>query len=129
MSLALKVKSLVFALASKPQVLENCPILGSRIAVAYFLNQNFVDRVKRIFEDLCFWRSPERFFEEDFFSENTCPCVLGLWPRAFLFLASRGPVLGKAVLGLGLFFVSLASSLVSSTPPLLITVNLLYGFM
>ena len=54
MSLALKVKCLVFALASKPQVLENCPILGSRIAVAYFLNQKFVDRVKRIFEDLCF---------------------------------------------------------------------------
>ena len=40
------------------------------------------------------------------------------WPRAFLSLASRGSVLGKAVLGLG-FFVSLASSIVSSTPPLI----------
>ena len=31
---------------------------------------------------------------------SLCPCP---WPRAFLFLASRGSVLGKAVLGLGLF--------------------------
>ena len=34
--------------------------------------------------------------------ENTCGCVLGPWPRAFLSLASRVSVLGKAVLGLGL---------------------------
>ena len=36
--------------------------------------------------------------------ENTCACVLGPWPwpRAFLSLASRGSVLGKAALGLGL---------------------------
>ena len=40
------------------------------------------------------------------------------WPRAFLSLASRVSVLGKAVLGF-VFFVSLASSLVSLTPPLL----------
>ena len=57
-----------------------------------------------------------------FFLESTCACVLGPWPspRAFLSLASRVSVLGKAVLGLGFFFVSLAlaSSLVSSTPPL-----------
>ena len=67
------------------------------------------------------WWLPEKlFFEDHFFLENTCGCVLGPWPRAFLFLASRGSVLGKAVLGLGLgfFFVSLASSHVSSTPPL-----------
>ena len=38
--------------------------------------------------------------------ENTCGCVLGPWPwpRAFLSLTSRGSVLGKAVLGLGLGF-------------------------
>ena len=38
--------------------------------------------------------------------ESTCACVLGPWPwpRAFLSLASRGSVLGKAVLGLGLGF-------------------------
>ena len=61
-----------------------------------------------------------------FFLESTCACVLGPWPwpRAFLSLASRVSLLGKAVLGLGLgfFFVSLAlaSSLVSSTPPLFV---------
>ena len=45
-------------------------------------------------------------FFEDLFLENTCGCVLGPWPwpRAFLSLASRGSVLGKAVLGLGLGF-------------------------
>ena len=39
-----------------------------------------------------------------FFLESTCACVLGPWPwpRAFLSLASRVSVLGKAVLGLGL---------------------------
>ena len=38
--------------------------------------------------------------------ENTCGCVLGPWPwpQAFLSLASRGSVLAKAVLGLGLGF-------------------------
>ena len=42
-----------------------------------------------------------------FFSESTCACVLGPWPwpRAFLSLASRVSVLGKAVLGLGFFCV------------------------
>ena len=37
-----------------------------------------------------------------FFLESTCACVLGPWPwpRAFLSLASRVSVLGKAVLGL-----------------------------
>ena len=51
------------------------------------------------------WRSPEKLFWRLFF-ENTCGCVLGPWPwpRVFLFLASRGSVLGKAVLGLGLGF-------------------------
>ena len=46
-------------------------------------------------------------FLKTFFLENTCCCVLGPWPwpRAFLSLASRGSVLGKAVLGLGFFCV------------------------
>ena len=39
-----------------------------------------------------------------YFLWRTLPrCVFGAWPRAFLILASRGSVLGKAVLGLGLF--------------------------
>ena len=96
MSLALNVKSLVFALASKPQVLENCPILGSRTAV--FFELKFCRSREKNFEDLCFWRSPENFSEEDFFFGEH----LRLSP---LPLASRGPVLGRAVLGLGLFCV------------------------
>ena len=52
------------------------------------------------------WRSPKKNFWRRFFFflENTCACVLGPWPwpRAFLSLASRSSVLGKAVLGLGL---------------------------
>ena len=52
------------------------------------------DRLKNFCEDLFF------------FLESTCACVLGPWPwpRAFLSLASRVSVLGKAVLGLGLGF-------------------------
>ena len=48
------------------------------------------DRLKNFCEDLFF------------FLESTCACVLGPWPwpRAFLSLASRVSVLGKAVLGL-----------------------------
>ena len=49
--------------------------------------------------------SLKNFFEDVFFLENPCGCVLDPWPwpRAFLSLASRGSVLGKAVLGLGFF--------------------------
>ena len=92
------------------------------------------DRLKNFCEDLFFF----------FFWRALALCVLGPWPwpRAFLSLASRVSVLGKAVLGLGLglgfflcpwpwpriFFVSLAlalaSSLVSSTPPLVSSTNL-----
>ena len=57
-----------------------------------------------------------------FFGEHLRLCS---WPRAFLSLASRGSVLGRAVLGLGIFFVplALASSLVSSTTPLLCKIS------
>ena len=55
-----------------------------------------------------FWRSPEKNFEElfSFFWRALAPVslVLGPWPRAFLSLASRGSVLGRAVLCLGLGF-------------------------
>ena len=113
------------ALASRPQVLKNWPILGSRIAL--FLNcWNFADRLKKIcffaFAFFC-WKTPEKnfwrlffwgggiawkIFLKTFFSlENTCAGVLGLWPwpRAFLSLASGGSVLGRAVLGLGFFCI------------------------
>ena len=64
------------------------------------------DRLKNFWEDLFFFYFGDRLknFCEDFFFflESTCACVLGPWPRAFLSLASRVSVLGKAVLGLGL---------------------------
>ena len=100
------------ALASRPQVLENWPVLGSRTAL-FFEFLNFVKRLKQFLKtffcgdrlkNFCkdfffFWRSP------NFFLESTRACVLGPWPwpRAFLSLASRVSVLGKAVLGLGFF--------------------------
>ena len=63
------------------------------------------------------------FLETFFFSENTCGCVLGPWPREGL---------SSERLSLALeFFVSLAlaSSHVSSTPPLLSTVTMYQDFL
>ena len=94
LALASKVKSL--ALASRPQVLENWLVLGSRTAL--------------LFELLKFCEALEKFFGRRFFAEiesvcrrKGCPWP---WPRVF--------------------FVSLAlaSSLVSSTPPLVFTSTL-----
>ena len=119
------------SLASKPQVLENCPVLGSRTAL--FLNRwNFVgkrqklcgkstktfflvsssrDRLKKIFwrrfsPEKSYWRpfffeiAWKKFLRTFFFGEHLCLCP---WSRNF--------------------FVSmaLASSIVSSTPPLVNT--------
>ena len=62
--------------------------------------------MKNFCEDLFFGDRLKNFCEDLFFLENTCTCVLGPWPwpRAFLPLALRVSVLGKAVLGLGLGF-------------------------
>ena len=60
----------------------------------FWLRLQIGDCLKNFFEDLFFF----------FFLESTCGCVLGPWPRALLSLASRGSVLGRAVLGLGLGF-------------------------
>ena len=79
----------------------------------FFLENVFCgDRLKNFCEDLsffffCFGDRLKNFCENlffFFFLERTCACVLGPWPRAFLSLASRVSVLGKAVLGLGLGF-------------------------
>ena len=85
LALALKIKSL--ALASKPQVLVNCPVLGSRTALFFELLQ-FCRSVKKIVEDLFFGDRLKRFFEDLFVLENTGARVLGLglehscpWPR------------------------------------------------
>ena len=112
LGLATKVKSL--ALALKPQALENCPVLGSRTAL-YFECSNFVDRLKNLFTNVIFWRSTEKNFSGPFFRRTLAPVSLVLgrglehscpWPRKGLF--SEG--------------LSLALSLVSSTPPLTTTI-------
>ena len=61
------------------------------------------DRLKNFFLEIAWKIFVKTFF---FFLESTSACVLGPWPwpQAFLSLASRGSVLGKAVLGLGLGF-------------------------
>ena len=65
-SLASKVKSL----ASRPEVLENWPVLGSRTVLVFELLKFCGDRLKNICEDLFF------FF---FSGEHLCP-----WPRECL---------------------------------------------
>ena len=92
-----------------PRGLKSSKIgLSSARGQHYFLNcYNFAERLKNFLENVFLWRSPEKFlWRPFFFLESTCACVLGPWPwpRAFLSLASRVSVLGKAVLGLGLGF-------------------------
>ena len=123
------------ALASRPQVLENWPVLGSRTALFFellkfcgapekiFWKTFFCgDRLKIFCEDLCF-----KFFVKTFFSNfflfgkhlRLCPWSLALASNIpVLGLESVCPRKGCPCLGLGFFFVSLAlaSSLVSSTP-------------
>ena len=78
LALASKVKSL--ALASRPQVLENWPVLGSRTAVFFGLLKfcGALEKVfrKRFFTEIAwkifvktffFWRSPEKFLWRPFF--------------------------------------------------------------
>ena len=48
------------------------------------------------------WKLPEKSFWRLFFGEHLRLCPWP-WPRAFLSLASKGSVLGKAVLGLRFF--------------------------
>ena len=92
---ASKVKSL----ALKPQVLQNCPVLGSRTA-AFLELLKFCRLPSKIFWRTFFLlsrRTPEKNFEDLFFWEYLSLCS---WSLA---LASRGSVLGRAVLTLGLF--------------------------
>ena len=64
------------------------------------------DRLKFFSEDLFLLEIVWKIFLKIFllFLESTWARVLGPWPQAFLSLASRVSVLGKAVLGLGLEF-------------------------
>ena len=61
------------------------------------------------------WRSPEKNFKELFFLENTCACVLGPWPWPRAFPRKGCPWPWPRIF---FVFLALASSLVSSTPPL-----------
>ena len=101
--------------ASRPWKLA-CPRLEDSLlfellkfcgALEKFFGKRFFEEIawKIFVKTFFFWRSPEKFMWRPFFFflENTCACVLGPWPRAFLSLASRVSVLGKAVLGLGFF--------------------------
>ena len=123
------LKSLALALASRPQVLENWPVLGSRTAV-FFGMLKFCGALetffgKRFFVEIA-WKI---FMKTFFFGEHLCLCpwslassipVLGLesvcprkgcpwpWPRMFS------------------VYLALASSLVSSTPPLVIVSSNVY---
>ena len=58
LALASKVKSL--ALASRPQVLENWPVLGSRTAL-FFELLKFCEALENFFGKRFFWRSLEKF--------------------------------------------------------------------
>ena len=122
LALASKIKSL--ALVSRPQVLENWPVLGSRTAL--------------FFELLKFCGAPEKIFGRRFFVEIGRK-IFG--KTFFVFFFWRALALVSLVLGLGLkhscpwprkclsseglslvsdffVFLVLASSLVSWTPPL-----------
>ena len=80
------------ALASKPQVLENCPVLGSKTALV-FEWLKFCRSAENVFLDRFFWRSTEKnFFRRFFLGKHLHLCP---WS-----LASSIPVPG---LGLGFF--------------------------
>ena len=99
------------ALASRPQVLENWPVLGSRTAV-FFELLKFCGAVEKFFGKRFFVGIAWKIFVKTFFFffESTCACVLGLghehscpWPRECLSserLSLTSDFFG--VLGLGL---------------------------
>ena len=72
----------------------------------------------KIFLEIIFlWRSLEKFLWRPFFFflESTCACVLGPWPRECLSSERLS--------------LALASSLVSSTPPLMFNINSTFFFL
>ena len=104
-SLASRTHFEVLGLGLEGQFLENWPVLGSRTAL-FFELLKFCGALEKFLENVFCGDRVKNFCEDLFFLESTCACVLGPWPwpRAFLSLASRVSVLGKAVLGLGLGF-------------------------
>ena len=82
-------------------------VLSSARGQHYLLScQKFVERLKNFLENGFFWDRQKIFFEDLFFLWRTL---------ALVSLASIGCVFGRAAFGLAIFFVFLASSLVSST--------------
>ena len=102
LALASKVKSL--ALASRPQVLENWPVLGSRTAV-FFELLKFCEALEKFFgkrKRLCPWSLALASSIPVLGLERVCPRKGCPWPWPWIFFVS----------------LALASSLVSSTSPL-----------
>ena len=118
------MKSLV--LTSKSASPQKCPVLGSKTALFFDLlkvdqgHDRFClvfarELAKNFLKTFFFWRTLEIFekftklWSKDlfFFWRSLLRCVLGPWPwhRTFLSLASRGSVLGRALLGLRSFYV------------------------
>ena len=112
LGLGLEGQVLGFGLeASSPR---KCPVHGSRTAL-FFELLKFCVALEKFFGKRFFCGDRLKNFCEDlFFLESTCACVLGSWPwpRAFLSLASRVSLLGKAVLGLKFFCVLVLESCV-----------------
>ena len=105
LGLGLEGQVLGFGLeASSPRKLA-CPRLGNS---TIFWNVKILRSPEKFLWRLFFFGDRLKNFCEDlfFFWRALALCVLGPWPwsRAFLSLASRVSVLGKAVLGLGLGF-------------------------
>ena len=133
------------ALASRPQVLENWPVLGSRTALffkllkfcgaleKFFGKRVFVEIAWKIFEKTFFFWDRLKIFCEDLFFWRALALVslvlgLGLehscsWPRECLsserlFLALPSD-----------FFLCWASNLASLTPPLVATMQIKITFL
>ena len=90
LALATKLKSLTLALASRPEVLENCPVLGLRAAL-FFELLKFCEALEKFFGKTFFCGDRLKNFCEDlifFFGKHLRLCP---WSLA---LASSIPVLG-----------------------------------
>ena len=100
-----EVESSRTSLASRPQVLQNWPVLGSRTALIFELLK-FCGVLEKFFGKRFFVETARKIFVKNFFffeeHLRLCPWSLAL-ASSIPVLSSRVSVLGKAVLGLGFF--------------------------
>ena len=104
---------------------KTCPVLGSRTGL-FFKSLKLCGKTpetsRKISKDYCYFPLLEIALKISL--KNLCfgkHLRLCPWPQAFLCLASSGSVLGRAALASHSFVaLALASSLMSSTPPLII---------